>query len=295
MDIWSEIKESFKYGSSATRIIYINLAVFLAYKVTEVIFFLFADGESASFLIPWFSVPASASELVLKPWTLISYMFFHVDFLHILFNLVWLYWFSKIFLSYFDQSQLVGVYILGGLAGAFLFILAFNLFPVFNQSLPGSVCLGASAGVLAIVIAISAYVPNYTLYLLFLGPVKLKYIALVSIVIDIISIPAGNAGGHIAHLGGALFGFLFVASLKNKTDLTRAFQLKQWKWKNPFRRKSKLKVNYGDIPRDDYAYNARKLADQAEIDKILDKISKGGYDSLNKDEKDKLFRMGQKK
>ncbi len=295
MDIWSEIKESFKYGSSATRIIYINLAVFLAYKITEVIFFLFADGESASFLIPWFSVPASASELILKPWTLITYMFFHVDFLHILFNLVWLYWFSKIFLSYFNQAQLVGVYILGGLAGAFLFILAFNLFPVFSQSLPGSVCLGASAGVLAIVIAISAYVPNYTLYLLFLGPVKLKYIALVSIAIDIISIPAGNAGGHIAHLGGALFGFLFVALLKNKTDLTRSFQIKQWKWKNPFKRKSKLKVNYGNVPRDDYAYNARKLADQAEIDKILDKISKGGYESLSKDEKDKLFRMGQKK
>lgn len=291
MDIWREIKDSFKYGHVVTRLIYINLAVFLVYNLLDVFLYLLANGARADFLVPYIAVPAHIENLMAHPWTVFTYMFFHKDFLHILFNLVWFYWFGKIFLEYLTSRQLLGVYMLGGLTGALLYILSFNLFPAFHDILPGSVALGASASVLAVVIAIAVYVPDYTIFLLFLGPVKLKYIALFSIAIDIISIPAGNAGGHIAHLGGAFFGYVFIILLRKRIDLTRIFNTGQWQ--NPFRRKPKFKV-HGTVPRDDYQYHAQKNASQAEIDHILDKIARAGYDSLSADEKETLFKMSRK-
>jgi membrane associated rhomboid family serine protease len=293
MAIIDEIKESFKKGSVLTRLIYINLAVFVTVKLIQVLFFLFNFGEAGTLVIGWLAVPASLSELLSRPWTIFTYMFLHEGFLHILFNILWLYWFGRIFLEYLDGRKLLGVYILGGLAGAALYILAFNLFPAFEQILPVSRALGASAAVLAVVISISVYVPNYTIYLLFLGPVKLKYIAAFMIVLDIISISGSNAGGHIAHLGGAIFGWFFIMQYKKGRDITRGINDLVIRSSGLFQRKSKLKVEYRKT-KNDYEYNKQKVMKQQHIDDILDKISKSGYESLTREEKEILFKVSKK-
>jgi len=158
----------------------------------------------------WLALPADFGQLILKPWSIITYMFLHEGFLHIAFNMLILYFGGQIFLQFLDAKKLIGTYILGGISGGLLFILTFNIFPVFNEIVSGALALGASASVMAVLIAIAAYVPNYTVRLMLLGNVKLKYIALFYVIMDIISIPQGNAGGHIAHLGGAFFGFYFI-------------------------------------------------------------------------------------
>lgn len=289
MSIYNELKDSFRFGSNLTKLIYINLGVFIIYNLIRAFLFIGGTpiGSNYAYLL---SVPADFSGLVLRPWTLLTYMFFHEDFLHILFNILWLYWFGQIFLQFLSQRQIVGVYILGGISGAILFILAFNFIPVFSSDTGMAIALGASASVLAIVIAVSTLRPNHTLYLLFLGPVKLKYLALITILIDIISLPVSNAGGHIAHLGGALFGFLFTKALLRGWDLTYPFSWFEGLGRLSFKKKSKLKVDHRS-PNPDHAYNYQKVQKHQNVDKILDKISKSGYDSLTKEEKETLFRM----
>jgi membrane associated rhomboid family serine protease len=294
MSVIEEIKESFKTGSVLTKLIYVNLGVFVTVKLVQVVFFLFGAGEAATFtIIHWLAVPAEVSELITRPWTIFTYMFLHEGFLHILFNILWLYWFGRIFLEYLDERKLFGVYILGGLAGAFLYILSFNLFPAFSQMLPIARALGASAAVLAIVISISVYVPNYTITLLFLGPVKLKYIAAVMVVLDIISIAGANPGGHIAHLGGALFGWFYIRQYRQGTDLTRGVTVVARKIVSWFKPQAKMKVEYKKTA-SDHDYLMQKAERQKRIDDILDKISKSGYDSLTKEEKEILFRISNK-
>lgn len=288
MSIADEIKQSFKSGSTLTKLIYINLAVFLVVKLIGVFYFLFKIDDGFS-LVNWLAVPADLTNLVRKPWTIFTYMFLHEDFLHILFNVLWLYWFGQIFLHYFDQKKLVSVYLLGGIAGAFIYILTFNIFPVFADILPISSALGASASVIAIVIAVSVYAPNHTIHLLFIGPVRLKYIALITILIDVISIASTNAGGHLAHLGGAMFGYFYILQLKRGNNITRFFdRFMDWLF-SIFKPKPKIKITY-KRPVNDIEYNKANAQKQAEIDKILDKIAQSGYESLTKKEKEVLFK-----
>jgi rhomboid family protein len=295
MNIVDEIKQSFKHGSMLTKLIYINLAVFVVVRLLEVFYLLFNIGAESQFpLISWLAVPSSLDQLLFKPWTIFTYMFLHHDFLHILFNILWFYWFGKIFLQYLTEKQLLNVYLLGGIFGALLYILAFNVFPLFQPYIENSIALGASASVLAVVIAISVYVPNYTLQLVFLGPVKLKYIALVTIGIDILSVAGDNAGGHIAHLGGALFGYLFISQLKAGKNFTIDFDKFFKNVGKMFKPKPKIKVTYKK-PKTDMEYNAEKAKKQEEVDKILEKISKAGYESLTNKEKEILFNLSNKK
>ncbi len=294
MGILDEIKHSFKTGSSLTKLIYINLGVFIFIKFIQVFFFLFnIEADFVQSVVHQLAVPAQFSSLLTKPWTIITYMFLHIGFLHILFNLLWLYWFGKIFLEYLDGKKLLSVYFLGGLSGALLYMVAYNLFPVFANILPESVALGASASVLAIVIAISAYVPNYTVYLLFIGPVRLKYIALFTIILDIISIAGTNPGGHIAHLGGAMFGWFYIYRYRQGRDMTRGFNRLMDSFFALFRPAKKIKVTYRKTETD-YEYNKRRAEKQKVIDQILEKISESGYDSLTKEEKEILFRQSNK-
>ena len=288
MSILDEIKKSFRGGSALIKLIYINLAVFLAVKLIGVVFFLLSIDPTFS-IVNWFAVPADINNLVFKPWTIFTYMFLHQDFLHILFNMLWLYWFGQIFLRYFDEKKLLSVYLVGGLAGAALYILAFNVFPVFGNILPMSYALGASASVIAIVIAVSVYAPNFKVNLLFFGPVALKYIAIVTIILDILSIASSNAGGHIAHLGGALLGYLYIVQMKKGRNITKGFDRFMDKVFSLFKRREKFKVTY-KRPVTDYEYNKSKAAEQKNIDAILDKIAKSGYDSLTKTEKEILFK-----
>lgn len=288
MNIADEIKESFKQGSVLTRLIYVNVGVFVLIRLINVLFFLM----NASFgLTSWLALPASVQVLATRPWTLISYMFLHFDFLHILFNVLWLYWMGKIFLRYFDASKLLAVYFLGGISGGLLFLLTYNLFPAFSDVVPVSQLLGASASVLAIIAAVATYAPNHPINLLFIGQIKMKHLALVGIVIYVIGISGSNAGGNLAHIGGALFGFLFVTYLRKGKDITAWFTKLVNGIQKLFKPKSKVKVSYKNAD-PDIEYNRRKNVKQDEINRVLDKISKSGYDSLTKEEKELLFKMG---
>jgi membrane associated rhomboid family serine protease len=289
MNLMDEIKNSFKQGSVLTRLIYINLGVFLVVRIIQLFFFL---GAKEFFLLNWLALPDSPAEFIRKPWTLVTYMFLHYDFLHILFNLIGLYWFGKLFLSRFEEDKLLGLYILGGVAGGLLYMLAYNLFPVF-QSVNG-LLLGASASLLAILTAISVYEPDREIYLVFLGGVKLKYVAAFYVLLSVIGISTSNPGGNIAHLGGALFGYLYILRLRKGKDMTSG--VVQWihKVAKLFKSRKKVRIEHRQPPRDDYEYNRQRNQNQEEINKILDKIAKSGYDSLSKKEKETLFKQGRK-
>lgn len=304
MSIWDEIKGSFRRGSALTRLIYVNAGIFLLIKIIEVIGVLSANPVLAPTVISYLSVPASIGALALKPWTPLSYMFTHQGFIHLLFNMLWLWWFGKIFMSYLDQRKLVSLYILGGLAGALLYIAVFNIFPAFAGMVHVSMALGASASVMALVVATAVYLPDLELHLLFFGRVKLKYLALITFLITSVFDFSVNTGGKIAHIGGAMMGFAYGYSLKNGTDigawLNRFIDFIVTLFK-PGRRR--MKVTYKNAgtqfdarkTKTDYEYNAAKAERQKAIDHILDKISKGGYDSLTREEKEILFSESQKK
>jgi membrane associated rhomboid family serine protease len=289
--IFTEAKKFFKSSDVLVQLITINVAVFVLYHIVHLFFLLFAAEDKFDYLYRWLAAPTDLSVLSTRPWTVFTYMFVHTDIWHIVCNMLWLFWFGRIFRLYFDRYVLSNVFILGGLAGVFLYIFSYNVFPIFSADKYFSAIIGASAGVLAVVVGISCYVPNYKISLLFFGPVKLIYIAGVSVLLDLVSISMShNTGGHIAHLGGAFFGYLFALNIRKGQDITL--------WLTRFRRwccaqfqpKPKMKVNYKRPPADDWAYNKQQKDEQSEIDRILDKISKGGYDTLTKQEKETLFR-----
>lgn len=286
-----EISKFFRQGSVLSVFILCNVAVWVLIQAFRVIFFLFNQPDSGfamAIILRYFALPASVPFILEKPWTLFTYMFLHIDFWHVLFNMLWLFWFGKIFLEYLSGRQLFWVYILGGLSGGAVYILAFNVFPVFIPLLPLSTAIGASASVMAIVTAISFHVPNFTIQLLFLGRMKIIYLAIALFIFDFFMIPTGNPGGHIAHIGGALFGLIYSQLVPgNNIDRIRDF----FQSKNP----SSYGSGYSQRPVTDEEYNLRKKENQNRIDEILEKISKGGYDSLSKDEKEFLFKTSTKK
>ena len=294
MSLWHNIKKTFSDANKLNRLIYINVAVFLFLSAISIITYLFNNEAFSMKVLRLFAVPASLRTLAMKPWTLITYMFTHKDILHILFNMLWLYWFGRIFLEYLDQRKLVVVYILGGISGAIVYVLSFNIFPVFTSLIPESVAIGASASVMAIVVAIAAYVPNYPVHLLLIGRVKIIWIAVGIFVLTSFMDFSVNSGGKLAHMGGALFGYLYIVNLRKGKDPGRTLNRIIDSIASLFKaRKEKMKVSYSR-KKTDYEYNKAKAERQEKIDRILDKISKGGYDSLTKEEKDLLFTESQK-
>jgi hypothetical protein len=212
--------------------------------------------------------------------------------------MLWLFWFGRIFMEYLSSKQLLITYLAGGVAGGLLYIITFNIFPVFHPTLESSVALGASASVMAIVTAISFFIPTYSIQLLFIGRIKILYLAILLFVFDFIAIPGGNAGGHIAHIGGAFFGYFFSLFLR-KTKYsysTGAFTSLLNKMTRLFRPKPRISYSspYSARPKTDEDFNVEKKQHQKKVDSILEKISKGGYDSLTKEEKDFLFRSSGK-
>jgi membrane associated rhomboid family serine protease len=292
MNFFDEIKESFREGSALTRLIYINLGIFLLVRITFTIFYLSDNGAAFD---EWvrnsLALPSNFKMLATRPWTLLTYMFLHLDFLHILFNLLWLYWMGQIFLGYFDQWKLIAVYLLGGLCGGLFYVAGYNLFPVFSHFVNDSRLLGASASVIAIVTALAIHAPNHTLHLMFIGPIKMKYIALISIFMSVIGISSSNPGGNLAHLGGAFWGIVYIFQLRRGIDLGKWLTWIFSGIKNGFAPKPKVKISYRK-PVDDIEYNRMKNQDKTRMNQILEKISKSGYDSLSKEEKEILFRMG---
>ena len=288
MELWKEIKESFAEGSALTRLIYINLGVFLLVRLVNVFYFL--AGVEFPFM-DWLALPANFQTLESRPWTLITYMFLHFDFLHILFNLLWLYWMGQIFLLYFDKGKLIATYVLGGLMGGLFYILGYNYLGVFSNNILNSRLLGASASVIAIVTALAVRAPNHSIQLMFVGAIRMKYIALISVILYVIGISSTNAGGNLAHLGGAFWGVIYVLQLRNGFDPAKGVTWLLDRIKKLFTPQPKVKISYRK-PVNDIDYNKFKNQDQERMNEILEKISKSGYGSLSKEEKEVLFRMG---
>ncbi|MEP7264963.1 MAG: rhomboid family intramembrane serine protease [Bacteroidota bacterium] len=282
-----EIKTGFGNATALYRLMAINAGVFLALQLVRLICFFTGDSSGLVLtIVSWLSLPADLHELIYKPWTLVTYMFVHYSFMHLFFNLLIFYWIGKLFTEYLGNSRLWATYILSGIAGALLYVIIYNALPVFDASVDTAYLLGASAGVIGIMVGIATLLPDYTVGLLLFGPVRLKYIALFSIVLYAISIPDGNAGGNIAHLGGAFFGFIMIKQLRKGRDLTA------WLVKLSGAGKKGMRVVESKKKRSetDEEYSERKQTRQETIDHILDKISQSGYSSLTTEEKDILFK-----
>ncbi len=293
--LFQEIKNFFARGSVLARLIGFNVAIFVAVNLIRVFFFLWNVEGAADTMSQWLGISSNVHVVLHRPWTLITYMFLHFDFLHILFNMIILYVGGRLFSDFIGQDRLTATYLLGGLAGALFYILSFNVFPVFDEVVAFSLAVGASASVLAIFIAVAAYMPNYQLPLLLFGRIRLKYIAIFFVVLDLISIDHSNPGGHLAHLGGALWGYTYARLLRSGRDPAMVLGFYLEKLVRFFRKKPTMRVEYTrERYVSDEEYNKQRADRQKKIDHILDKISKHGYDSLTSEEKQLLFKMGDK-
>jgi len=281
-----ELRMNFVKSEGLFRLMAINIGLFLILSLLKLFFFLAGmHGFSADNVADWLAFPAAPFAFLKQPWSIVTYMFVHINFFHILFNMLILYWAGKLFCDMLGSQRIVIVYLMGGIWGGLLYMILFNLLPVFTGTVEMSRLIGASAGVIAVLCAIATLVPDYTIHLLLFGPVRLKYIALFLVVLYLISIPDGNAGGNISHLGGALYGYLYTRSLKNGGSpgswLERIFS-----WFTSGGRGNLRMVHHkknSRLPRD-------KNSRQEVIDAILDKISQSGYESLSAEEKDILFK-----
>lgn len=287
--IGEEIKDIFRFKDNLSILIFLNISIFVIVAAIRLGFYFAGKPFEPT---EWLGVSSNFDVLVHRPWTVVSYMFVHASFLHILFNLLVLFWFGKIFLEYLSQRQLLGVYVLGGLTGALFFIVAYNIIPVFAPVKNVAFAIGASASIMAVVFAAAVLVPNMIVRVAFIGHFKLKYLAIAIVLIDLLSIPLGNAGGHFAHLGGAFLGFLFAKCYAHGTDITSFMsRFVAWCGKSSSRKKNKIRYVEGDARIEtDAEYNMRKANEQKEIDAILDKIRVSGYSSLTAEEKERLFK-----
>lgn len=297
MGILDELKSEYKFGGIVQRLIFWNVGLFVIPMI------IFSILKLSGIYLPeydwtlgstqnWFALSSEFKDLW-KTWTLITYAFLHHDFLHLLFNMLMLMFAGRVFLTFFTQKQLFGVYIQSAIIAGLLFIVGYSTIPAL-QNISSSL-VGASASIMAILIAAATYAPQYSVRLMLIGTVKLWHIALGLVVIDLIYISAENTGGHIAHLAGALYGFIYIKLLQNGTDMTKSIVAYQTFFESLF--KPKKKTPFKTVHRNPAAsarpvVKKEKDITQKQIDDILDKISKSGYDSLTKAEKDFLFRAG---
>lgn len=300
--IFNNISFRWKTASWLLKIVYINIAVFLLLRIFGVVGFFF--GAETNSWLRWIECPSSLSLLAQQPWSIFTYMFAQFDVMHILFNMLWLYGFGRLFLEFNSQKQLLALYIYGGILGAVVFMLGYNFLPAFEHNIGW--LIGSSASAIAIVIATAILNPDYKVGLLFIGQISLKWIAIITLAIFFLGLSGENSGGHMAHFGGALAGALYGLMMRRGTDITRSFNslldgianffssLKNFKF--PKRNKAKKpKANKWDSSKSQQPnYNSTEKTsaspeDQAELDKILDKIKKSGYTALSAEEKKRLF------
>jgi membrane associated rhomboid family serine protease len=286
MNFWQNINHKvFHSGSKLYLLIGINVIVFFVIAVLSIFETLvFRTNIIDTYSYDYLAMPAYLPTLAIRFWTPFTYMFMHADIWHVLFNMLWLYWLGQIFEEFLGNKRILGVYLLGGLAGAVFFVASYNIFPAFSHSgllLSGTV-VGSSAGVMAIIAGAATITPNYTIMLFGVVPIKLKWIALFYVAMGFLGVKGANAGGGITHIGGALFGFIYVSQLQKGRDVIAGIA-------NLFKKRSKLKV--ASTNRDKASSDTPR---QDEIDRILDKISTTGYDNLSKQEKETLFRASKK-
>ncbi|MCD8408327.1 rhomboid family intramembrane serine protease [Tenacibaculum dicentrarchi] len=287
METLNTLKYRFKNAGIVEQLIYVNLAIYILVFITNIF------QPNNNFIIEWFSLPANFDEFLSKPWTIITYGFLHAGFIHILSNLFALFYIGHFFKQYFTAKQLLNFYLLGTVFGGVIFMASYHFFPALQEVVDTSILLGASAGISAIFIGIATYIPSYELKIPLIGFVKLWKLAGIWVALDVLQIPAGNLGGHLAHIGGALFGFLYVLKASNKEIIV--FNTLRKTVSKYFEKKEKpLKTVYksGKKPTKTTFKKTQKSKNQQKIDTILDKISTSGYDTLTQTEKDFLFKQG---
>ena len=290
MNLKDQIQSKLQRLNGAEKLIAINVACFALPLFLKTLFFLFALPFDT--FLGLFELSSDWSVFIFRPWSLVTYSFLHSGLFHLFWNMYLLYFSSRLILNLFPVKTFFNIYFLGVILGGITFLLSFSLFPALQNSTP--VMVGASAGVMAVFIFMATYSPEYRVQL-FLFSVKLWYLGLAFVLIDIIQIPSGNAGGHLAHLGGALLGYYYAKKLAQGTDIGLPFERWVNRWVDLFRKKPTLRTVYRNTS------NAAKKAvsksqddTQQKIDGILDKISDSGYESLTKEEKDILFKAGKK-
>lgn len=313
--IWNDVKREFNHGNMVTRIIIVNVAIFVAINIFKLVLFVSNGGQLPEIydtVVHFFCMSSDWKFFLTHPWGIITSMFLHEGFWHILWNMLFMYWFGRIVGDFIGNQRILPIYLLGGIAGAILFFVSANLLP---NMMIGRYALGASAGVMAIVVAAGAISPDYIMRLLFIGDVKLKYIVAVLVFLDLIVIPdGGNTGGHIAHLGGAFFGWFFVFQLRNGNDMSLPVNnlistvskffsslfsgnrraKPKVAYRNPNRPKSQPKAERRSRRSRGQAASDNTDVHQERLDKILDKIKQSGYESLSAEEKEFLFNASKK-
>ena len=274
-----------KENNGLIKIILINVIVFVSMSILEVFITLSGFGELFNLFLNKLMLPASLKVFIFQPWSIVTYFFLHMNFMHILWNMLFLYWFGKIIHENIGNNAVISLYIIGGIVGGLSYMALFNIIPYYDNRVSESLMLGASAGVFSVVVGSATLLPNYTFYLLFLGPVRIKYIALFYVLLSFFDVTGSNAGGEIAHLGGALMGYLYIRQLQNGVNMGKGII----DILNIFN-KNKKEV----ISKEEEKNEIKKDISQDEIDKILDKISDSGYKSLSNNEKEKLFNASKK-
>jgi membrane associated rhomboid family serine protease len=306
-NFWDNLKNAFRQSdNSLYKLMALNILFFAVGLVGRV--FLTISGFEAWYKagLSYLMMPASLTALLVQPWSIFTYMFLHEGVFHILFNMLFLYWFGMLIHQNIGSRKLANLYILGGIAGALFYLIVYNLAPYFSQSVESARMLGASAGVFAIVVGAATLTPNTTFFLMLLGPVRIKYIAIFYVILSFANSIGSNAGGEIAHLGGALLGFLYITQLRKGIDWGIPVQKVGMFFENIFSpKRSRVKVSYRKEKKATKTSNSSGNSSKAvtsksehpsqeEIDKILDKIAESGYEALSKEEKQKLFEFSKK-
>ncbi len=299
MNFWESKKKQFQEGNTLTRVILINAGVFVLLIAVSILSALM--GVEKSWLRSILAFPADINIVAFRPWTVLTYMFTHTRFFHLIFNLIALYIFGRLFLKWLDQNRFLSVYLLGGIAGAAMYLLAHKVFPGLMPYSSSAKLVGASASIYAIMCAVAILTPKHKMIIPFFMEVELLHLALIFLGIDVLSIAFDqtNIGGHFAHLGGAAFGFLFGYLYKNGMDISAWLSAIIKSVSSGSKKEKKMKVTYKNATNKthhetDMEYNARKTAEQEEVNRILDKIGQSGYDSLSKKEKEILFKSSKK-
>ena len=284
MELIHELKLRYKNLDILSQFIVLMTLCFILPFILNTFLFLF-NLKNLS-IVDFFDVSTLLSELLYKPWSLITYGFFHADLWHLISNMIIFYFSGKVVLNLFGKDKFIKVFIIGLLSGSITYLLSYNIFPVFSGLKPSMI--GASAGVIAVFIFLASYSPNYT-FRFIIFDVKIIYLALILIAMDLIQIPVGNSGGHLAHLGGAAWGYYYCSQVKRGND-TGQWVINFMEYlKGLFLKKRNVNKVY---KRKNYKPTHKTSVDQQKIDLILDKISVSGYDSLTKSEKNILFKAG---
>jgi membrane associated rhomboid family serine protease len=297
MTLIEQLKYQYRTGGVYLRLIYINIGVYLVFALILVFMTLMKWDNSANTFTEFkniFSFHSNLIEFITKPWGIITYMFIHGSFFHLFSNMLILFFAGKMYENFLGPKKTLSTFFIGGVSGALFYLITHNIFPLFRDINDISI-VGASAAVMAIFVGLATYSPNFEVMLFGVFKVKMKYLAIVWVALDITGLANNDGVAHFAHIGGALWGYIFITNLKKGKDLSSWFEKMSLSFKNLFK-KNKIKIVYSKGKKtaskrstSDYNYNHDKKIRQNKVDAILDKIKASGYESLSKEEKDYLF------